>query len=105
MHLLGRLLLLHDNDYTNENETGVADRGSGSCLVGYPLPGEGELAVATLLQFPAGNERGGPLRQFMVEGTMQWARALVARVQSWHKPGNWKPCQFRKVSECWFAHL
>lgn len=33
----------------------------------------------------------------MVEGTEQWARAQVAHVQSWHKPGTWESSLFRKV--------
>lgn len=45
MYLLGRFLFLYDNDYINENEIGVVDRGFGSCLVGYSFLGEGELVV------------------------------------------------------------
>lgn len=58
--VLGRVSLLHDDDYTNENETGVGDRGLHGYPVGYSFPGEGELAVATLLQLLAGNEGGNP---------------------------------------------
>lgn len=36
---------------------------------GYPFPSEGELAVATLLQLPAGNEARDALRRVRVEGT------------------------------------
>lgn len=36
---------------------------------GYPFPSEGELAVATLLQLPAGNQAGDMLRPFRVEET------------------------------------
>lgn len=35
-----------------------------------------------------------------MEGKKQWARAQVAYVQCWHKPGTREPCQFRKVSAC-----
>lgn len=95
--VLGRVSLLHDVDYTNENETGVGDRGLHGYPVGYPFPGKGELAVATLLQLLAWNEGGNPLGQLVVEGTKQWARAQMAPVQSWHKPGTREPCKCRKV--------
>lgn len=100
--LMGRVSLLHNDNDTNENETGVGDRGLHGSPLGYPFPREGELAVAILLRLPAGNERGDPSRQFVVEGTKQWARAPRACVQTWPKPGAREPRQCRRgLSVAW----
>lgn len=94
---LGRVSLLRDDDYTNENETGVGDRGLHGYPVGYPFPGEGALAVATLLQLPAGNEGKRSIGAAHGGGDTPWTRAQTARVQSWHKPGSWEPGQCGKA--------
>lgn len=70
--------LLHTDDYANEKEMGVGAQGLCHYPLGCALPGEGELSAATLLKLLAGNKEGDPLREFVVEGNRQWAKAQVA---------------------------
>lgn len=87
MPVPGRDSRLHAGD-TQENEMGGGAGGFPGYPVGCALPGEGELAAATLLQLPPGNEEGDLLREFVVEGNKQWARWPVSSPGTNQGPGS-----------------